>query len=143
MLPKSVWCGVVFALSLALPGRTEAGLYDFQSDLIRAEVNAHIARLEEEVSELRLALLTRAPAFREFARRSLFAPGPAEGTEAESGGRQLGLFPRKYVPALQTESHPPEPRLRLTGSLFFVPDPSPYRWECIFEYADFSMNHQP
>ena len=143
MLPKSVWCGVVFALSLTLPGRSEMCSDTFQSALIRAEVNAHIARLEEEVSELRLALLTRAPAFRDFARRSLFAPGAEEGKETASADRQLGLFPRTYVPAFHGEPQPSGPKLRLTGSLFFVPDPSPYRWECIFEYADFSMNHQP
>ena len=126
MLTKNAAFGVVFALSQTLPGRSEMYSDTFQSALIRAEVNAHIARLEEEVSELRLALLTRAPAFREFARRSLFAPGPAEGTEAESGGRQLGLFPRKYYPAFHGELHPLEPKLRVTNFLFLEPDaPSP------------------
>lgn len=143
MLPKSVWCGVVFALSLALPGRSEISSDDFQSDLLHVEVNAHIARLEEEVSELRLALLTRAPAFREFARRSLFAPGPEEGKEAESGDRQLGLFPRKYVPAFHTEPHPPAPKLRLTASLFLEPDDPLPRQKYDFEFAHSSTTHQP
>ena len=126
MLTKNAAFGVVFALSQTLPGRSEMYSDTFQSALIRAEVNAHIARLEEEVSELRLALLTRAPAFREFARRSLFAPGPAEGKEAESAGFQVGLYQRRYVPAFQIQLLPPEPNLRLTGSLFLEPDaPSP------------------
>lgn len=126
MLTKIAVLGVVFALFLALPGRTEAGPYVFQSRLVHAELKAHVARLEEEVYELRLALLPRAPGFREFARRSLFAPGPAEGKEAESADRQLGLFPRTYYPAFHGELHPLEPKLRLTGSLFFETDaPSP------------------
>ena len=122
MLTKIAVFGVVFALSQALPGRSEMYSDAFQSALIRAEVNAHIARLEEEVSELRLALLTRAPAFREFARRSLLSPGPAEGKEAESADRQLGLFPRTHFPAFPREPHLPTPKLRLTGSLFFESD---------------------
>ena len=126
MLPKNALCGVVFVLSMALPGLSEHLFDDFQSDLLHAEVKAHVARLEEEVSELRRALLPHAPAFREFARRSLFAPRPAEGKEAEFADRQLGLFPRKYSPAFHGELHPLEPKLRLTGSLFFEPDaPSP------------------